>query len=85
MSTFTGKSKRIKKYDIQKFEVLADMLNDLMHDITSYCPDANLYAEGAGNLYLLKGPSHSCGISPKELRENIVRRSQVWTLDGGGW
>ena len=76
----------IRKTDRKRFVEICKELDSLMKRIRKYNPEANLYAAGGGELYLMNGPSHNDNeFGCPALQENIVESESVESLDGGDW
>ena len=64
---------------------MARKLDELMEDITEYCPEANLYIEDSNNFNLMKGPTHDDTRDCHALQENVASHAFVRPSGGGGW
>jgi len=73
----------ISDKDRKAFVRAARRLREVLERIHEYQPHANIYLEGAGNLYLLAGPSHA-GYGCKRCDENIVEHADIGIMAGGG-
>lgn len=72
----------IKKRDIKRFEQIIGELDDLMQEIRSYNPEANLYVPMT-SICLMKGVSH--GEWEEPLHDNCVCDIELGYIGGGDW
>lgn len=71
------------KEQIRRFNRLCKGLNDLLKEVREKHPEANLYMEGEGGLYLLSGPSHDD--LERSRQDRVLANCLIHHASGGAW
>lgn len=78
-------AEKIRTEHRRRYKSLCPQMQTLLHEISEYCPDVNLFIEDSGNWNLLVGPSHDDLWDSQAISENVAVWSYVAQSSGGAW
>lgn len=76
---------KIKQAHRKRYKSLCTQMQNLLNEISEYCPDVNIYVEDDSNWELMIGPSHNDNNGDLPSHDNVAVSCTVSPSSGGAW